>query len=117
MKTLYLECAMGAAGDMLMAALWELAADKAGFLHKMNHLFPGLQVQAEESEKCGLRGTHMRVTVRGEEEHSHDVDGHGHHHGHEHEHGHHHHHAHSGLPDIAALLDGLEVSEGVRANA
>lgn len=117
MKTLYLECAMGAAGDMLMAALWELAEDKAGFLHKMNHLFPGLQVQAEESEKCGLRGTHMRVTVRGEEEHSHDVDGHGHHHGHEHEHGHHHHHAHSGLPDIAALLDGLEVSEGVRANA
>ena len=49
MKTLYLECAMGAAGDMLMAALWELAEDKAGFLHKMNHLFPGLQVQAEES--------------------------------------------------------------------
>lgn len=59
----------------------------------------------------------MRVTVHGEEEHSHGVDGHGHHHGHEHEHGHHHHHAHSGLPDIAALLDGLEVSEGVRAHA
>ena len=103
MKTLYLECAMGAAGDMLMAALWELAEDKAGFLHKMNHLFPGLQVQAEESEKCGLRGTHMRVTVHGEEEHSHDVDGHGHHHGHEHEHHHdheehehHHDHEHEG---------------------
>lgn len=123
MKTLYLECAMGAAGDMLMAALWELAGDKAGFLHRMNHLFPGLHVEAEESEKCGLRGTHMRVTVHGEEEHSHDVGGHDHHahhdhdHEHPHEHEHHHHHAHSSMTDIAALLDGLEVSERVRENA
>ena len=32
MKTLYLECNMGAAGDMLMAALYELLEDKQGFL-------------------------------------------------------------------------------------
>ena len=29
MRTLYLECAMGAAGDMLMGALYELCPDKA----------------------------------------------------------------------------------------
>lgn len=29
MKTLYLQCAMGAAGDMLTAALYELLPDKA----------------------------------------------------------------------------------------
>ena len=28
MKTLYFECAMGAAGDMLMGALYELLPDK-----------------------------------------------------------------------------------------
>ena len=121
MKTLYLECAMGAAGDMLMAALWELAEDKAGFLHTMNHLLPGVHVQAEESEKCGLRGTHMRVTVHGEEEHSHDVNAHGLHvhddHAHGHPHEHKHHHAHSSMADIALLLDELKVSERVRKNA
>ena len=39
MKTLYLECNMGAAGDMLTAALLELCPDKKeAFLEKMNSL-------------------------------------------------------------------------------
>ena len=43
MKALYLECAMGAAGDMLMAALLELIDDKEAFLQKMNSLgIPGV---------------------------------------------------------------------------
>ena len=36
MKTLYLECAMGAAGDMLSAALLELLPDPDAFIEKMN---------------------------------------------------------------------------------
>ena len=32
MKTLYFDCGMGAAGDMLMASLYEICPDKAGFL-------------------------------------------------------------------------------------
>ena len=43
MKTLYLECAMGAAGDMLMGALYELLDDKEGFLRAMNAMgLPGV---------------------------------------------------------------------------
>ena len=32
MRTLYIECNMGAAGDMLLAALYELLEDKSKFL-------------------------------------------------------------------------------------
>lgn len=60
MKTLYIECAMGAAGDMLAAALLELLPDRAAFLEKMNGLgIPGVTVSAEKGVKCGVSGTHF----------------------------------------------------------
>ena len=83
MRTLYLDCGMGAAGDMLMAALLELVDDKAAFLEKMNGLgLPGVAVSAVPAVKCGITGTHVAVTVHGEEEVSCDVspEGHIHHH-------------------------------------
>ena len=116
MKTLYLECNMGAAGDMLMGALYELLEDKAGFLTTMNSLLPGVAVEALPAVTCGIGGTHMAVTVHGQEEHSHDIPlgrshdavheevrdeetHHGHHghcveHAHAHEHGYEHEHEH-----------------------
>ena len=39
MKTIYLECNMGAAGDMLMSALYEICEQKDWFLYKMNEVF------------------------------------------------------------------------------
>ena len=69
MKTLYLECNMGAAGDMLMAALYELLEDKQGFLDTMNSLgLPGVRLEAQGASTCGIAGTHMAVTVDGQEE-------------------------------------------------
>ena len=92
MKTLYLECNMGAAGDMLMAALYELLDDQPAFLQKMQELgLHGVQVTAEPAKTCGIAGTHMRVTVHGEEEHEPDAHEHDHHHD-DHEQKHHHHH-------------------------
>ena len=102
MRTLYIECNMGAAGDMLMAALLELVENREGFLQEMNHL--GLQqvsVAAEAAEKCGIRGTHVSVVIGKDlQEESQDVamtaQGHGHarSHDHDHEHGHSHSHDH-----------------------
>ena len=64
MKTLYLECNMGAAGDMLMAALLELHPDPADFIRRLNGLgIPGVRVAAAPAVKCGIRGTHVSVTV------------------------------------------------------
>lgn len=117
MKILYLDCCMGAAGDMLMAALLELTDRKEEFLQVMNGLgLPGVSFAAEKSEKCGIIGTHMRVTVCGEEEHSHDHHEHEHDHGHDHEH-YHHDHAHHGMTEILAIIQGLELPEEVKVNA
>ena len=125
MKTLYLECTMGAAGDMLTAALLELTEDRQAFIDKMNALgLPGVTVAAEPAMKCGITGTHMKVTVNGAEEESEDVhDGHHHDHHHDHDHEHHHdhdhehHHHHASMADIEALIDGLKVSDKVKADA
>lgn len=89
MKTLYLECNMGAAGDMLTAALLEIHPNPRDFIERLNALqIPGVHMEREDSEKCGIRGTHMVITVGGEEEESCDVYEHcGEVHGHIHEHG------------------------------
>ncbi|MEF2718963.1 MAG: nickel pincer cofactor biosynthesis protein LarC [Roseburia intestinalis] len=75
MKTLYIECNMGVAGDMLMGALYELCDQKEKFLSDMNQAFApyGVTLSVEPAVKCGISGTHMKVAVHGEEEHSHDV--------------------------------------------
>ena len=98
MKTLYIECAMGAAGDMLTAALLELMPDKEAALAKLNAMgIPGVVFEAEPSAKCGITGTHMRVLIHGKEEgavpcgHTH---AHEHHHEHDHANEHHHEHDH-----------------------
>ena len=82
MRTLYIDCGMGAAGDMLTAAMLELIQDKEEFLKELNGMgLPGVVFKAEPSVKCGITGTHVTVTVDGAEEESHD-----HHHGDEHSH-------------------------------
>ena len=104
MKTLYLDCGMGAAGDMLAAALLELLPDPGAFVAELNALgFPGVHIRTEPAVKCGITGTHFAVTVHGQEE------GHGqhhHHHHHEHEHKHAHEHHHSGLHEIEHIVRG-----------
>ena len=108
MRTLYIDCSMGAAGDMLTAALLELMPDREEAIRELNALnIPGVTFEAETSVKCGITGTHVSVKVHGEEEDEHMHDHHHeHHHEHEHEHEHEHHHHHSSLHDIEHIVRG-----------
>ena len=137
MKILYLDCGMGAAGDMLAGALLELLTDREAFIKKINGLkIPEVVVKAEKSIKCGIRGTHFQVKVKGKEEeehyghshhdhgsheHSHVHTGHTHERtGHTHEYSHAHsdhaqgHHTHSRLKDIEHLVGELLLSARVK---
>lgn len=104
---------MGAAGDMLMGALYELCPDKEGFLRDMNRLLPGVTLEAERVSRQGIAGTHMRVLVQGREE------GHGGHvHGHDHSHDHQGHpHGHRSLEDIRQMIGDLPLPQPVRERA
>ena len=113
MKTLYLDCSMGAAGDMLAAALLELLPDPDAFVAELNALaIPDVKFSRETSVKCGITGTHLQVTVHGEEEDAHDHHhAHSHDHHHDHAHAHHHdhahiHHHHASLHDIEHIVRG-----------
>ena len=120
MKTLYIECNMGAAGDMLLASLAELTGDVKACEDKLNSLgIPDVTYEFEKSVKCGIEGTHVHVAVHGVEEdehmheHAHEHEVHEHHHEHDHEH--HHHHTH--MSDIENIINGLNVSDKVKSNA
>lgn len=114
MKILYLDCGMGAAGDMLTAALLELLPDPDGFIEELNALgIPGVTIEKEQVNKCGIGGTHIAVKINGTEE---EESMHAHHHGQCHnrpaEHTHEHHH--SGMHDIEHIVRHLSVPDRVK---
>jgi len=109
MKLMYIDCSMGAAGDMLTAALLELLEDseRAAFIEEFNGLgMPGIVMEAEPSVKCGVEGTHVHIKVNGveEDEHLHD-------HHHDHDHG----HSHRGIAGVTHIVkDHLDIPENVK---
>lgn len=108
MRTLYIDCSMGAAGDMLCAALLELMPDPDAVLRELNALgIPGVEYRAEKTTRQGVSGTRMHVTVYGQEEGAHDHHSHGEHSEH---HDHHGGHVHRNLQDIREIVYPLPLS-------
>ena len=109
---------MGAAGDMLNAALLDLIDDKEGFLDEFRKLgIPDVKVDLTRTQKCSVTGSHLSVTVKGMEEMSEDVSLNTQDHDYDHEHGHHHHHEHSSYQSICEKIDLFPVSDVVKKNA
>lgn len=102
MRTLYIDCSMGCAGDMLTAALLELHPDKDDFLSRMNAALGGKAVlTAAPNSKCGIIGTHVTVLINGDEEGEKT----------------HHNHEHTSITEIMAFIDSVPLDEAIRENA
>lgn len=115
MKTLYFDLGMGAAGDMLTGALLELMPDREAALEQLNRLgLPHTQFSMERGSKCGISGTHIHVTVLGQEEQPCQEEHHQEQ-GHHHDHGQEHHHSHTAMADIRQAVQALSVSDAVKA--
>ncbi len=115
MKTLYFDLSMGAAGDMLNAALYELLVtneQKAEYITTMNALgLEGVTVEPQKSTKQGITGTHMTVKVNGVSEGGHDHT----HTAHSDHHDHHEHH-HSSLKEIGDIVINMPLADNVKAD-
>lgn len=121
MKTLYIECNTGCAGDMLTAALmglFESDLERNEFADKMNNIgIPGLEFSWEHKVTCGINGIHVHVKINGQEETVSDVHEHSHEHHHHEEHSHEHHHEHHSLSVISGIINSLKIDEDVKQNA
>lgn len=106
MRAIYLDLSMGAAGDMLSAALLELHPEPQCFIDGFNAALDGkVRLIAERQSKQGIMGLHVAMDIGGEVE------------GEEHEHHEHHHHEHASVSKIYGIIDALPLPEKVREDA
>lgn len=130
MRTLYIDCFSGVAGDMMLAGLLDLA-DHLGVTDAVSVEtltdalrsleLPEWEVKVEERHKMGLRGLGVRViTPWGEEEtsdHPHSRD-HSHEHSHDHSHDHAHTHQHGlSLTEILSKIQSSSLTSRVKTLA
>lgn len=115
-RTLYLECSSGISGDMTVAALLDLGADRKFLEKSLSSLhIGGFQTEVTRVKKSGLDACDFRVILDEEHEnYDHDMEYlHGHHkiYGEHHHHEHHHHHQHRGILEIRKLILESEMSD------
>ena len=126
-KTLYLECYSGISGDMTVAALLDLGADREVLKESLKSLpVGGFRTEITRVKKSGLDACDFSVILEqdnhdhdmeylhgseksytGHHEHSHEVN-HEHHHGHTHNHEHP--HEHRGMKEITEIIQKSEMT-------
>ncbi|MBR6801503.1 MAG: nickel pincer cofactor biosynthesis protein LarC [Eubacteriaceae bacterium] len=109
MKILYFDCKMGASGDMILGALYELAPNGDKIIEKLNSFFEDVNVTVSDREKLGTWGKHIKVEIGGVEEESIDSDGHDHDHDHS--------HSHATRMHIYDNIESLPIDDGVKVHA
>lgn len=135
MRTLYLDCCSGIAGDMFLGALLDLGLDVGTFKDHLSKL--GLQdfdIDVKRTAKFGFMGTDVNVRDLSAQErrHDHGAEGEHDHHHHDHDHHDHHdhdydhhdhdhhdhdHHGHRSFNEIKTIIDRSGLSDEVKSRA
>lgn len=131
-RMLYFECYSGISGDMVVAAMLDLGADRDALDRALSSLdLDGFRTEVTRVSKSGLDVCDFNVILE-VDNHDHDMGylyGHEHHHDHvhhgdhdEHDHDDHgahhhgdHHHPHRGLPEILSIIDRADMTDGAKA--
>ena len=122
-KTLYLECYSGISGDMTVAALLDLGADREVLKESLKSLpVGGFRTEITRVKKSGLDACDFSVILE-QDNHDHDMEylhgseksytghhevNHEHHHGHTHSHEHP--HEHRGMKEITEIIQKSEMT-------
>lgn len=116
-KALYFDCASGISGDMSVAALLDLGADKKMLLDTLDSLnLSGYSIEISEVEKSGIVACDFNVLLdKKHENHDHDMEylhgseksytGH-----HEYTHSHEYPHEHRGMKEITEIIQKSEMT-------
>lgn len=122
-ETLYFECYSGISGDMAVAAMIDLGADRDALDRALSSLtIGGFRTEVTRVSKSGIGACDFNVILDADN-HDHDTEylyGHGHRHdnhdiGHQgHGQGQGHRHEHRGLPEILEVIDTADMTEGAR---
>ncbi len=120
MKTLYLECKMGIAGDMFASALLGLFDNAQDKIKELNDIgIPKVCYEINRTKRCHIEGNHLSVIINGHEEKSCDIGHEEHSHGHDNN-SHTHHktdgHTHNSMYDIEEIIEGLNTSREIKSD-
>ena len=122
-KTLYLECYSGISGDMTVAALLDLGADREVLKESLKSLpVGGFRTEITRVKKSGLDACDFSVILE-QDNHDHDMEylhgneklhagyhEHSHEHHHEHTHSHEYPHEHRGMKEITEIIQKSEMT-------
>ncbi len=99
-KALYLDCSAGAAGDMLLGALYSILSPKVEFLKELSCV-PQVKITPCTVTEFGITGHHMAVKIQGLEERNHL----------------HHHHDSRSLSDVLRIIQDFSLPKVVIEHA
>ena len=124
MKTIYLDCFAGIAGDMFIGALLNLVPSPDVLINGLKKLAlpeDEYELVIEKAVKNSIAGINFDVKLKHGHEHNHEEHEHEHTHSHEHhhEHGHEHEHTHEhrNLADIEKIIASSELNLRVKQEA